>query len=212
MNENFEEIIFVGGGGHALSLLESLPDNMKMMGYTALSESEKISGKWLGDDASDENLLSLPYSYHIAFVYAGSPCMNKRKSLIERFENAGAKFATIISPTALVSRNSVIGEGSAVLSGAIVNRAVLGRHVVINTGAIIEHDCHIADNSFIGPGAVVGGGVSIGENCFIGLGARLRNGIKIASGVTVGMGAVVTRSLTEPGIYYGFPLRRHPLI
>lgn len=204
------DFILVGGGGHALSLLESLPESLSAIGYTALSPSPHIKLDWLGNDAKDNAILSLPQPFHIAFIYAGTPVMDKRREIITRYENAGARFLSIIAPSALVTRNSVVGEGSALLAGAIVNRAILGRHVVINTGAIVEHDCKVGDNTFIGPGAVIGGGVKIGSDCFIGLGARIRNGVTIGANITVGMGATVTRDLTEPGIYYGSPLRRHP--
>ncbi|MDE5975762.1 MAG: NeuD/PglB/VioB family sugar acetyltransferase [Muribaculaceae bacterium] len=205
------DFILVGGGGHALSLLESLPETLSVIGYAALSPSQNIKLEWLGNDATDTTILSLPHPFHIAFIYAGSPLMDKRRGIISRYEKAGARFVTIIAPSAIVTPNSVIGEGSAILAGAIVNRASLGRHVVVNTGAIVEHDCEIGDNTFIGPGAVLGGGVRIGNDCFIGLGARIRNGITIGPGVTVGMGAIVTRNLSKPGIYHGFPLRHHPI-
>lgn len=205
-----KRIVLVGGGGHALSLIESLPENIEIAGYTALAPSEKISADWLGDECADPSIPYLPYPFHIAFIYSGIPEMSKRKRIIDRFEKSGARFASIISPLSVVTPNSFIGEGCAVLSGAIINRATLSRHVVVNTGAIIEHDCVLGDNTFIGPGAIVGGGVSIGDDCFIGLGAKIRNGISISSGITVGMGAIVTRDLTEPGIYYGSPLSQHP--
>ena len=209
-DNSIREIILVGGGGHALSLLESLPDNLTVVGYTALSPSDKMQCRWIGNESLDPDIARLPYPFHIAFIYGGVPNMDKRERLIERFEKEGARFATIVSPKAIVTPNSVIGEGSAIMTGAIINRAKLGRHVVVNTGGIVEHECEIGNNTFIGPGAVIGGGVRIGDNCFIGLGARIRNGINIADGVSVGMGAIVTTDLTSPGIYYGTPLKFHP--
>lgn len=204
-----EGIVLAGGGGHALSLLEAAGDTAPIAGYTALSPSPAMSGPWLGDDSAAQALAADGYRFHMAFIYAGTPEMQKRRRLIRTYEEAGAKFASIIAPSATVSRNSEIGEGSAVMCGAIVNRARLGRHVVVNTGAIVEHDSVVGDNTFIGPGVVTGGAVNIGSDCFIGLGAKIRNNVKIASGVTVGMGGIVTRDLTEPGIYHGNPLRLH---
>ena len=43
------------------------------------------------------------------------------------------RFATLIHPTALVSRRAVIGEGTVICAGAIVNTDPwIGRHVLIN--------------------------------------------------------------------------------
>lgn len=203
-------IVLAGGGGHALSLLEAAAGIYRIAGYTSPEPSAGMPLEWLGDDAMAP-ILKKDNIFHIAFVYAVLPVMDKRRALIEAYENIGADFATIIASTAVVTLNATIAEGCAILNGAIVNRAKLGRHVIVNTGAIVEHDCHIGSNTFIGPGAVLGGGVKAGRDCFIGLGAKIKNGVTIAPGVTVGMGAVVTRDLNEPGIYHGNPLKFHPL-
>lgn len=204
------KIVLAGGGGHALSILEmSDPDDFA--GYIALTPSEAMPLEWLGNDTAVKKLAQEGYVFHMAFVYSGLPIMHKRRQLIEQYESQGARFISLIAPSAIVSRNSHIGDGTAVLSGAIINRAVIKENVVVNSGAIVEHDCYIGANSFIGPGAVIGGAVSIGEDCFIGLGAKIKNCVTIASGVTVAMGAVVTRDLLQPGIYHGTPLRLHKI-
>ena len=200
-----KEVILVGAGGHALSLAEF--SVLQIAGYLAAKENEKMPGKWLGNDENALPLIKNGNHFHIAFVYSGLPRMQAREKLIEKYQTLGAKFSTLIAPSAIVTQNSIIGEGTAVMTGAIINRANLGRHVVINSGAIIEHDCSIGNNTFIGPGTVVGGFTNIGCNCFIGLGARIGNDITIADNISVAMGAVVNRNLTEPGIYHGNPLR-----
>ncbi len=205
-----EKVVLAGGGGHALSLIEGAPPSVHFEGYLSPSESSSMPLQWLGDDAMAP-ILKMKYKFHIAFVYVGLPVMKKRRALINKYEDAGVDFISIIAPTSVVTANSSIAEGCAVLHRAVVNRAQLGRHVVVNTGAIVEHDCQIGSNTFIGPGAVLGGAVKIGRDCFIGLGARIKNGVTIAPGVTVGMGAIVDRDLMEPGIYHGTPLRFHKL-
>ena len=205
-----DKIVLVGGGGHALSLLEALRDPKAVRGYIALEASPSLTLEWLGDDEAARGLRD-DSLFHIAFVYSGLPVMALRRKIIEKYETMGARFASIIAPTAIVTRNARIADGCAVMNGAIVNRAHIGRHAVVNTGAIVEHDCEIGSNTFIGPGAVMGGAVKIGSDCFIGLGSRIKNGVTIAPGITVGMGAVVTDDLREPGIYHGNPLKFHSL-
>jgi UDP-perosamine 4-acetyltransferase len=212
------DIILAGGGGHALSLMEALAfdhargaDAPVVAGYTAPADAPCMTVPRLGSDDDAATLAAEGYRFHIAFVYAGLPVMDKRRRIISLYEEAGVSFASIVASSAVVTPNSTLGEGCAVLNRAVVNRATLGAHVIVNTGAIVEHDCVVGANTFIGPGAVIGGGVTIGQDCFIGLGARVRNGVTIADGVTVGMGCIVNRNLTEPGIYHGDPLRLHKL-
>ena len=204
-----KNVILIGAGGHALSLAEFAGE--QICGYLALGEATDMPFNWLGGDDSARKLAEEGYLFHMAFVYAGLPTMDKREKLISLYRGAGAKFKSLIAPTAIVTPHSEIGEGVAVMQGAIVNRAKLGDNVILNSGGIVEHDCLIGENTFIGPGAVVGGFTTIGRNCFIGLGARVGNGINIGDNVTVAMGAVVNRDLTEPGIYHGPTLKRFTL-
>ena len=200
-----KDVIMIGSGGHALSLGEFSGD--RIFGYLSLSESPEMPGEWCGNDSEAPKWITSGKEFHMAYVYSGLPVMKKRRELIEDYETQGARFATLISPAATVTPHSEIGDGSAVMAGAIINRARLGRHVIVNSGAIVEHDCEVGSNTFIGPGAVIGGFTKIGKNCFIGLGAKVGNGLTIGDNITVAMGAVVGRNLTEPGIYHGNPLK-----
>lgn len=204
------KIILAGGGGHALSVLEAADEN-DFAGYLALEPSGMMPLEWIGNDDDVQRLAEEGHTFHLAYVYSGLPVMSHRKQMLARYEEAGATFATIIAPSAIVTRNSRIGEGCAIMNNAVINRATIGRNTIVNTGAIVEHDCVIGDNTFIGPGAIIGGAVRIGNDCFIGLGACIKNCVSIADGVTVAMGAVVNKDLTQPGIYHGMPLKRFPL-
>ena len=195
------KIILVGGGGHAVSLCETFGN--QLAGYLAPVPSPHLNIKWLGTDEEAPVFVQNGFIFHMAFVYAGSPDMMKRESLLRYYKSIDAKFVSLISESAFISEHSEIGHGSAILNRAVINKAQIADNSVVNTGAIIEHDTLIGNNTFIGPGVVVGGGVNIGDNCFIGLGANLRNGINIASGVTVGMGSIVTKDIISPGVYYG---------
>ena len=55
----------------------------------------------------------------------------------------------------------------------------IGANVLINTGAIIEHDTQISSHSQIAPGAILAGNVNVGEGSIIGMGARIIQGISI---------------------------------
>ena len=201
-----DEVILIGAGGHALSLSEFA--GKQITGYMSPEKKENMPGVWFGPDHKAMEWIKSGWNFHMAYVYSGLPIMKSRRNLINEYEQKGAIFKTLQAPSAIVTPSSEIGAGCALMTGCIINRAKLSSHVIVNSGAIVEHDCMVGKNTFIGPGAVIGGFTQIGENCFIGLGARIGNGITIGDNITVAMGATVNKDLTEPGIYHGFPLKR----
>ena len=115
----------------------------------------------------------------------------------------------VIHPKASVSSFSNIGDASFVAAQAVVAPlARVGVSVIVNHGAVIDHDCEVGDFTHIAPQAALGGGVKIGARVLIGSGARVLPGLSVCDGTTVGAGAVVTAPITEAGVYAGVPARR----
>lgn len=198
--------ILVGGGGHALSLLEILPNYGQITGYADIQQSNEMPIPYLG---TDEEVLAQyrpdEYDIHVTLVYTSDINLSLRRKIIERYH--GYSFHTFEAHTALVTAHTTIGDGCAIMERAVVNRSVICKNVIINTGAIIEHGCQIGNNVFIGPGAIVCGGVSIGDNTLIGAGAVIRDDVAIASETVIGMGSVVTKSILQGGTFIGNPAK-----
>lgn len=137
---------------------------------------------------------------HIAI---GAPAL--RSELAKRWP--GDKYETIISKDAYIDKSAEIGEGSLIGPRSVITTNVkLGRHVIVNVAATIQHDTSVGDFSTIGPGVNIGGHVSIGEGVFVGIGANIINNVSVADGVVIGAGATLTRSADiENGVYVGTP-------
>ena len=52
--------------------------------------------------------------------------------------------------------------------------------MIINHGAVVDHDCTIGDFSHIAPNATLGGSVRVGSNVLIGTGANILPGVSVA--------------------------------
>lgn len=119
-------------------------------------------------------------------------------------------FTKYIDQSAWTAASTTIGEGSVICPKASLNaNARIGRHVLVNVGAIVSHDVSVGDYSTISPGAMIAGQVHIGEGVFIGIGAVIKNNISIASGVVIGAGAVVIHDvLEENAVVVGNPARQ----
>ena len=117
--------------------------------------------------------------------------------------------ATVVHPQSCVSAHASVSPGCFVAAQAVVAPlATLGRSVILNHGAVVDHDASVGDFSHVAPLAALGGGVKVGRRVLIGSGARVLPGLRIADDVVVGAGAVVCTHLDEAGVYAGVPARR----
>lgn len=200
-------IALIGGGGHALSLLDILPSSAKVAGYVDLAPVPSMPLGWLGDDAAFMADCAPDSTDIIVTLVSGADCsLRARRRVIDRYGRYGSPVT--VAPSAIVSPSARLGGGPAVFHRATVNAATTaGAHCVINTGAIVEHGCTLGDNVFIGPGAVICGGVTIGDDTYIGAGVIIKPCVSIGAGVTVGAGAVVTADIPAAGTYAGVPAR-----
>ena len=81
-----------------------------------------------------------------------------------------------IHPTADVSTNAKLGEGTKVWHQAQVREgAVIGRHCIIGKGVYVDKDVHIGDFCKLQNGAFVFHGFSVEDGAFLGPGAMLLN-------------------------------------
>jgi acetyltransferase-like isoleucine patch superfamily enzyme len=110
----------------------------------------------------------------------------------------------------------LVADGVAAAHPAIGHNAVLARAVVgpeariarlalVNTGAIVEHDCDIGEGAHIAPGAVLAGGVRIGAGAMVGAGAVIRPGVAVGEGAIIGAGAAVLADVPPGATVAGVP-------
>ncbi len=199
-----KQVIIVGTGGHA-----------KVVADIVLARGDTIRG-FLTADETCRSFLGFPVLGReadarrfpdCAFVLAiGDPAARAR--LAE--ELGGLSFYTAVHPRAIVSAlETTLGEGTVVLPNAVIGPcAKIGVHCIVNTAAVVEHDCRLADFVHVAPAAALAGGVSVGKGTHVGIGAAVRQGVSICENCIVGAGAVVTRDLAEPATYVGIPAKR----
>ena len=118
-------------------------------------------------------------------------------------------FAVARHPAALIADSAVIGPGTMVCAGVIVNpMARIGADVILNTGCTIDHHNEIADHVHVAPGVHLGGEVKVGEGALVGIGATVMPGKRIGAWSVVGAGAVVVHDVPDRAVVVGVPARR----
>lgn len=119
------------------------------------------------------------------------------------------KWAKIISKNTIISSSTKIGDGSVIVSGSIINTGTtIGKHCLINTGSIIDHDNEFKDFSGCGPGTITGGSVKVGKKSYIGLGSKIKNNILIENSVIIGSSSNVIKNCNKESIYFGNPAKK----
>jgi sugar O-acyltransferase (sialic acid O-acetyltransferase NeuD family) len=101
-----------------------------------------------------------------------------------------------------------MGIGNMFLQGTIIQaQARIGNHVIINTGARVDHDCILDDYVHAAPGVILCGCVTIGEGAFIGAGSVIIPGKRIGAWATVGAGSVVINDIPDFAVAVGNPAK-----
>jgi sugar O-acyltransferase (sialic acid O-acetyltransferase NeuD family) len=201
------EIIILGAGGHASVIEEFLrATDYVVAGYVAPEPSNLLQVPYLGDDSwlagRDQTAFALANGLGTVGI-SGS-----RTELFNKFAGMGFEFPAVAHGDASVSTSAVSQAGAQVLAGAVIGPyARLGRNVIVNMSASVNHHCTIADHVHIAPGAVLCGDVTVGQGAFIGAGATVIQGVSVGERVLVAAGAVVTRDLPDGARVRGVPAR-----
>lgn len=93
-----------------------------------------------------------------------------------------------------------IGANTTIDRGAL-NDTVIGDGCIIDNLCMIGHNVELGENTAMAGQVGVAGSTRIGKNCLIGGASGINGHIELADGVQLHGMAMVTKSLTEPGVY-----------
>ena len=200
-----KSVVIIGASGHG-----------KVIADIIVNSGDRVLG--FLDDANDiqgNKIIGFPVLGKIAdydnyrdceFVIAiGNPYIREKIS-----NELPVKWYTAIHPTAVISSLDVeIGEGTVIMANAVVNpSARIGKHCIINTGAIVEHDNILEDYVHLSPNVTLAGIVKVGKSTHIGASACTKQVINIASDCVIGAGSVIVKDITDSGTYVGVPVKK----
>lgn len=200
-------LAILGAGGHA----RVVADAAEAAGWQAVymfddrlrTSADQARWSVLGTTAAAFDRLA-----EFVGVIVGIGANTVRLEMTDQLIAAGGKLTSVIHPSAMVSPNSSLGEGSLAAAGAIVNvGARTGRACIVNTGASVDHDCELGHGVHVSPGARLAGGVRVGSRVWVGIGAVIREGVTLGDDVIVGAGAVVVRDVAAGVTVVGNPAR-----
>ncbi len=209
------DLIFVGGGGTCadvlaiVEMINAVTPTYRCVGI--LDDSVSLQGKLkYGTPVIGELSRCNDYSDALFVDCLGSPrSYMRREEILKASGLASRRFASIIAPSAFVSRTCVLEEGCIVYPGAVLMAGVrLGRHVTVLSNSVLNHGVAVGDYCIVTSGVNVSGEVQLGRACYIGTGASLIQNVRVGDGAMVGMGSVVLRDVEPLERVGGVPARR----
>ncbi|MFU8820521.1 MAG: acetyltransferase [Gammaproteobacteria bacterium] len=199
LDKNPKPLLLLGDGGHCRACIDVVEAEGSYRVAGVVQQVGKSKGAVMGYPVlgTDDDLPALiKHTPRILVTVGQIKTFEVRKRLFELAQRHDAEMPVIVSPRAYCSCHAVVGGGTILMHGSLVNANVrIGANCIINSQALIEHDAEIADHSHIATGARVNGGVRIGRGCFIGSGAILKEGIEIGAGSIIGAGQIVLRDV-----------------
>ena len=183
-------LLVIGAGGHGRVVSEAA-ELMGMWDRLAFLDDVDEIPKTLNFEIIGRlsELNKFVNNFEFAFVALGNN--EKRLEWIDKAINAGFVVPTIIHKNACISKYSYVGEGSVILSGAVINvNCRLGKGSIVNINSTIDHDCEIGEGVHISTGAVVRSMCKIGRLSLIGAASFIKSNSNLVQRSTVHEGEV----------------------
>lgn len=212
-NSAEKEILLIGAriDGHAGVLVDTLKclQEYKLVGF--IDRTPDLQGKMICGVpviGSSDDLASFDFSGKYLHIAIGDNAA--RKKIYQELKSMGARLATIVHPTAIISRDVVTGAGCFIGAGAIVNNGTnIGPVSIINTGSIVEHDNEIGCAVHVAPGTTTAGRVKVEDLAFIGVGSTILPDIIVGQAVMVGAGSTVVKNVPSQTTIIGYAAQKH---
>lgn len=188
-------LLVVGAGGHGRSVAEAaaLSGQFEVLGFlddAAPAGERVLDSHVLGPVASMADHCSV--ADH-AIVAIGNNAV--REKLMQQLTEAGYAMTTVVHPRAFVSPTAVVGQGSAIMAGAIVGtEARLGLGSIVNCGAVVDHHVTVEDFGHLGVNASMAGGTVLGRGAWMQAGSALGYGVSVASGAVLLPGTAISKN------------------
>jgi sugar O-acyltransferase (sialic acid O-acetyltransferase NeuD family) len=192
-----KNIILIGAGGHCRSCIDVIESEKKYKIIGLVDENKNIINKDYKILGGDNNLKLFFKKAKFALITLGQIKDSKKREKIFNFsKKIGYKFPSIISPFAYVSPKAIIGEGTIIMHGAVVNTgSKIGKNCIINSKSLVEHDVIVGDNCHLSTRSTLNGGVNLGNNSFIGSNSVIKQNITISKNCFINANLFIDKNI-----------------
>lgn len=178
------------------SILGFLDDDPKKHGSFIAGQQVLGGSDWLADQAKMNVVIGVGSSL-------------ARKRIAEHLScHFDVCFPILKHPLAYVGPRVTLGEGTVLHAYSVATVDLnMGRHTLLNIGAMVSHGNQIADYVSIHPHCNVSGDVTLCEGVELGTGTDVIQGISIGNYSILGAGSVVVKPIEAHCVAVGAPAK-----
>lgn len=148
----------------------------------------------------------LPAEAEVFLCGIGSPEL--RRTFSEKLRARGARFATLVHPTAVVATGAQLADGVIVCPYVVISvDSRIGEGAAIYYHSSVDHDAVLGPWTQVSAHCDITGGVSVGAGVFVGSHASILPQVKVGDRARIGAGAIVTRDVLPDVTVAGVPAR-----
>jgi sugar O-acyltransferase (sialic acid O-acetyltransferase NeuD family) len=202
------DIIIIGAGGFgrevylwAKDLFSK--DQYRIKGF--LDDDPRILDNYDMDIDIIGNLDNYEIKNRDRFLFAIGD-IDVKKHLVTKLKGKGAKFLTLVHPTAIVVDTAKIGEGAIICPFCLVSDNVrLDDFVMMNAYSSCGHDARIGKYCILSSYTAIAGFAVLEDEVFLGLHAAIIPGKRVGCKSKVSANSVVMRDVPSNKIVFGVP-------
>ena len=129
-----------------------------------------------------------------------------RLDLVSQVCDRGFDLFSVVDPDSTVASTAKVSPGTTINAQSYVGPDVrVDDAVIVDSGAIVSHDGHLAAGVTVAPNATLAGAVSVDRSAYLGAGATVLDHVSIGENAIVGAGAVVTEDVPPEETVVGVP-------
>lgn len=135
----------------------------------------------------------------VVIIAMGYHDLNRsRQQMFCKIKSTGYKVETYLHQDAKIHTSKLIGEGSIVLPGAVLEPyCSVGSNSMIWCNTTVAHHSSVGDNCWLASGCVVSGSAKVRDNAFIGVNSTIVNEVEVSELNIVGANALISKC-TKP--------------